>query len=277
MRLPDESILSQKPANSVQPLPWRWRERAVQWLDFPLSRFLDYGCGACGLLEVIADRCEECHGVDVNESVLAAAREAHPTFELTCIGLDGKTPYPDGHFDTVALIEVIEHVPDEARTLAEIGRILKPGGRLLLTTPHAGLLTFLDLGNFKFLFPRTHRFIHRRVLRNKAYYEQRFSEGREKGLVGDISVAPDRKPWHRHYKPEQMLSFCPPTLELLRHEIYFPGMRAMMLLRTMLCVCTGGLYTGFPAPLAALERRLSRKTSRTGDQLVMLFQKREGP
>ncbi|MFQ5495622.1 MAG: class I SAM-dependent methyltransferase, partial [Phycisphaerae bacterium] len=89
--------------------------------------------------------------------------------------MDGRTPYPDGHFDSIAITEVIEHVPDEAATLAELDRILKRGGVLVLTTPHRGWLTFLDPGNLKFMFPRLHRFVHLRLIRNRAYFDQRFT------------------------------------------------------------------------------------------------------
>lgn len=254
-------------------VPWRWQERAVQWLNFPLGRFLDYGCGSCTLLEKVRHRCTECHGVDVNDDIFQAVNERHPEFTLHLVGLDGKTTYPNDYFDTVALIEVIEHVPDESQTLSEIARILKPGGRLVLTTPHAGVLTFLDIGNFKFAFPRTHRFIHLTVLGDKEYYERRFIKARDKGLVGDISVASNRKPWHRHYKPEQIVAHCPSELELQAYEVYFPAMRALMLMRTVLRVCTAGKYRGLPFPFSTIEKCLGRKRSRIGDQLVMRFVK----
>ena len=46
--------------------------------------------------------------------------------------------YPDGSFDAVLCIEVLEHVADPFKAVAEIKRVLRPGGRLLLTVPFLG-------------------------------------------------------------------------------------------------------------------------------------------
>ena len=50
-------------------------------------------------------------------------------------------PYPDGHFTTVLCCELVEHLPsDPMFMMSEINRILKDGGRLVLTTPNIGSL-----------------------------------------------------------------------------------------------------------------------------------------
>ena len=265
---------TQSPANGGKAAPVRrWHGLADGWLKFPLGRFLEYGCGPCTLTMRVADRCDECHGVDVDAERTEAARQANPGFVLSTVGLDGRTDYPDNHFDTVVLIEVIEHVPDESTTLAEIERILKPGGRLLITTPHRGLLTFLDPGNFKFVFPRLHRFVHVYIRRQRSYYDHRFGQAEKRGLIGDISRSAKRRPWHRHYYPREIIDACSKELTCERYAVYFPAMRAMMLLRVILNVCSGGLIQQLFPPFSWLERRLSLLETPTGDQLVMLFRK----
>ncbi|MGQ0629265.1 MAG: class I SAM-dependent methyltransferase, partial [Phycisphaerales bacterium] len=50
--------------------------------------------------------------------------------------MEGTLPFADGSFDRVACVEGIEHVVDRHRTLRELRRVLRPGGRLIITTPN---------------------------------------------------------------------------------------------------------------------------------------------
>ena len=45
-------------------------------------------------------------------------------------------PFPDASFDRVAVVDMLEHVPDEAAFARELARVTKPGGRLVVNTPH---------------------------------------------------------------------------------------------------------------------------------------------
>jgi SAM-dependent methyltransferase len=56
-------------------------------------------------------------------------------------------PFPDNYFNAVMCTEVLEHTSDDRSTLQEIFRVTKPGGTLLLSTPHRGLFAFLDPDN----------------------------------------------------------------------------------------------------------------------------------
>lgn len=253
----------------------RWRERALECLDFPLGRVLDYGCGDGTMLVHAARLGAECYGVDVRAGALAEARTRAPDATLRLCGITDPIPFPDAYFDTVLMIEVLEHVPDEGATLREIARVLRLGGRLVLTTPHRGLLTFLDVGNVKFAFPRAHRFVHRVLRREPEYYEKRFVAGAATGLIGDISVSPGRRAWHRHYTIRQVLRFVPESLELECRAVYFPAMRALMLLRKGIVVLTRGRMARARSLLLTIERRMSRVRSHWGDQLVIRFVKRQ--
>jgi SAM-dependent methyltransferase len=56
----------------------------------------------------------------------------------------------------VTCIEVLEHIPEERRpaALVEMGRVLRPGGLLILRVPHAGAFAWLDSNNVRFRLPR---------------------------------------------------------------------------------------------------------------------------
>ncbi len=249
-----------------------WYDYADAWLNFPLGRVLDCGCGEGDFLRRIADRCTERWGADIDPDRVRTTG-AHGDIQVRPIVPGEPLPFADGFFDTVIIMEVIEHVADERAVLAELARVLRPGGRLLLTTPHRGLLTFIDPGNFKFLVPGLHRFIHRTVLRRKAYYEQRFGSARrvERGMVADFTT--DQSPWHRHYSYEQIRALAPTELQTLAWAAYSPAFRALWSLRLVLQVLTFGRLRRLPWPLNRLSAHLSRRQSRTGDQLLVMFEK----
>ena len=47
-----------------------------------------------------------------------------------------RLPFPDGEFDRVAVVDMLEHVADEAAFISELARVTRPGGRLVVNTPH---------------------------------------------------------------------------------------------------------------------------------------------
>jgi len=72
---------------------------------------------------------------DLDEGAVTAIRELVGG-EVVC--LDGaKTPFADDRFDLVVIIDYFEHIDDDASFAAELHRILRPGGRLVVNTPHA--------------------------------------------------------------------------------------------------------------------------------------------
>jgi 2-polyprenyl-3-methyl-5-hydroxy-6-metoxy-1,4-benzoquinol methylase len=101
------------------------------------GHWLDFGCADGGYdEEMLARGLEAVSGVDVEESRIAdAKRRKLPSAQYTTF--DGRTlPFADGTFDGTFMNEVFEHVADERWVLAEIFRVLKPGGILVLISPN---------------------------------------------------------------------------------------------------------------------------------------------
>ncbi|MFN7954681.1 MAG: class I SAM-dependent methyltransferase [bacterium] len=103
------------------------------------GRLLDVGCGVGVFLGVAKGRGWDVTGVDVSEFASRYAREK--------LGFDARTGklheigFPDKSFDVITLWDVFEHFPDPARQLAEVRRLLKDDGIILLDTPNErGLL-----------------------------------------------------------------------------------------------------------------------------------------
>lgn len=100
----------------------------------PAARVLDLGCGRGGVMERLHPRAGFVAGLDPDAASLREHRA--PALALTC-GLAEALPYADGSFDLVCCSWVLEHLPDPARALAEIARVLAPGGHFIFLTPNA--------------------------------------------------------------------------------------------------------------------------------------------
>jgi len=250
-----------------------WHDYADAWLRFRPGRLLDFGCGPGAFLRRIAGRCEEAWGVDVDPEAVAAAATAVDG-RVRRVPAGHTLPFPSDFFDTVVSLEVVEHVADERAMLGELSRVLRPGGRLLITTPHRGLLTFFDPGNFKFVAPRLHRFFHKNVLRSRRYYDDRFGDARRRGqgMVADFTL--DQVPWHRHYRFGELCRLAPAELRPTAWAVYYPGFRAFSALRLAVKVVSRGRIEEHLRPACWARRQLSRCRTLLGDQLVVLFEKR---
>jgi len=122
-------------------------ERALGYAGASVAapRVLDVGCGEGRLTEAIARAGYEVLGIDVAEEPLRRARSLYADLDLRRVEPDGAWPLADASFDAVWAGETIEHVLDTARWMSELRRVLRSGGRAILSTPAHGPLTRLGL------------------------------------------------------------------------------------------------------------------------------------
>jgi SAM-dependent methyltransferase len=140
-----EELWERLPAGSL-PADFELRRRFLLERVRPGEAVLDLGCGEGRFAAALAEKGAHPVGVEVAENALRRARALNPELELIRVPFDGLLPFDDNRFDVAWAGEVIEHVADTARWLSEVRRVLRPGGRLLLTTPDHGRLRALVLG-----------------------------------------------------------------------------------------------------------------------------------
>ena len=101
---------------------------------------LDVGCGVGDEVRLIAERVGpsgRAVGVDVNEGVLATARERTPRdWEVSFLLADAHAlPFGDGEFTAARVERALQHMTDPGRAVAEMARVVRGGGRVVALEP----------------------------------------------------------------------------------------------------------------------------------------------
>jgi SAM-dependent methyltransferase len=111
---------------------------AIGRLGLPAdASVLDAGCGSGRTMDDLR-RYGAVHGFDLNPLGVDHARgRGH---EDVTVARVEEIPFDDASFDLVTCLDVIEHTPDDVRSLRELLRVTRPGGRLVVTVPAYQLL-----------------------------------------------------------------------------------------------------------------------------------------
>ncbi|MGW2147049.1 class I SAM-dependent methyltransferase [Nonomuraea bangladeshensis] len=113
--------------------------------DVAGRRILDAGCGAGPLFAALRERGAVVTGVDASAGMLELARRRlGADADLRVVDLAGPLPFPDDTFDDVIASLVLHYLEDWGPTLAEVRRVLKPGGRLLVSVDHPFVITLMQ-------------------------------------------------------------------------------------------------------------------------------------
>ena len=119
---------------NLVPGRFAWFDRQIDWQR---KAVLDLGCAGGFMAEALAARGARVTGIDPAAQAIDAARAHARTGGLRIgydVGVGEALPYDDASFDAVVCVDVLEHVADLNKVLAEVARVLRPGGMFLFDT-----------------------------------------------------------------------------------------------------------------------------------------------
>jgi SAM-dependent methyltransferase len=225
----------------------------------PDARLLDAGCGSGRMLDDLA-RFGRATGLDINATAVRTARaRGHDVRQADMVNM----PLPDGCFDVVTCLDVLEHIRDDRRALAELLRVTRPGGAIVVTVPaYPSLWSAHDVANEHF---RRYRRTALRLLAADADCELVRDTHFNALLLLPIALVrrtlrrPDRRRTRR-----SDLELTPARLDRLlelplRAEAWFlaVGGRLPFGLSLLMVLRRAGRISGAPAPSAATRRPLA--------------------
>ena len=133
-----------KPLHDINPLRLGWINGKADLLD---KTVLDVGCGGGILAESMAAAGARVTGIDLSEKALSVARlhlfESGHSVDYRLISAEDLAEEMPAHFDVVTCMEMLEHVPDPASTIAACARLVKPGGHVFFSTLNRNLKAYV--------------------------------------------------------------------------------------------------------------------------------------
>lgn len=124
-----------RPLHEINPLRLDWIDRHAALAG---KKVLDVGCGGGLLSEAMATRGATVTGIDLSEKALGVARlhllESGRSVDYRYISAEELAAQQAGSYDVVTCMEMLEHVPNPASTIASCAALVKPGGHVFFST-----------------------------------------------------------------------------------------------------------------------------------------------
>ena len=135
-----------------------WQDDTVGWVE-PVrknNRFLDVGCATGLLLSRAKLKGWDVYGLELSPVSAKLARSI--TGAQIHVGTLDTATYPDGYFDVITLMDVIEHLQSPRAYIERIATLVRPGGMLVVSTPNIHSLAYrlLGPGNWDVVGPNGH-------------------------------------------------------------------------------------------------------------------------
>ena len=121
---------------SDNPIHQRLFKAYVVAQDYIHGNILEVGCGEGRGVSAILEKASGFTAVDKIKPVIDELQKKFPTGKFIAMNIPPLSGLPDNTYDFVVSFQVIEHIEDDHLYLKEIHRVLKPGGKALITTPN---------------------------------------------------------------------------------------------------------------------------------------------
>lgn len=121
---------------SDNPIHQRLLQAYYEAQPYVNGRVLEPGCGEGRGIALLSPQAEEYIALDKIDSVIQELRPKYPSVDFRTAVFPPFTALEDNYFDTVISFQVIEHIKNDRLFLEEIHRVLKPGGKAVITTPN---------------------------------------------------------------------------------------------------------------------------------------------
>ena len=128
-------ITSEK-ITSDNPIHQRLYKAYIESLPFINGDVLELGCGEGRGIDLINQKAKTFTAVDKIDSVVNNLKERYPSNKFIASSFPPLNIFDDNSFDTIISFQVIEHIKNDKLFVKEIYRLLKKGGKALITTPN---------------------------------------------------------------------------------------------------------------------------------------------
>ncbi len=133
-----------KPLHEINPLRLEWIDSRAALAG---KNVLDVGCGGGILSESMAARGAQVTGIDLSDKALGVARlhlfESGVRVDYRHTSAEAFAAENPAQFDVVTCMEMLEHVPDPASTIAACAKLVKPDGHVFFSTINRNLKAYL--------------------------------------------------------------------------------------------------------------------------------------
>ena len=111
------------------------RERMKRIAPYVHGDVLDLGCGGADVYRNFGSRINHYCGVEYSDAAVDALRAKHPEASFLARNLDRDALGLDRQYDCILMVALIEHLFNQQHVMSNVAMALKPGGRIVVTTP----------------------------------------------------------------------------------------------------------------------------------------------